>query len=43
MQRLAISRSATQEAERWLASNYVSKIAKDNGNHFQGDNHPCHQ
>ena len=35
MQRLAISRSATQEAERWLASNYVSKIAKDNDNIFK--------
>jgi ribonuclease R len=30
MERLAVCRSATQEAERWLASNYVSKLAKDN-------------
>jgi exoribonuclease R len=35
MRRLAVSRSATQEAERWLASNYVSKIAKDNDNIFK--------
>ena len=34
-QRLAMSRSATQEAERWLASNYVSRIAKNNNNHFK--------
>jgi ribonuclease R len=35
MERLAISRSATQEAERWLASNYISKLAQDNGNIFK--------
>lgn len=35
MERLAVSRSATQEAERWLASNYVSKLAKDNNNIFK--------
>jgi ribonuclease R len=29
MQRLAISRSATQEAERWLASNYLSTIGRE--------------
>lgn len=29
MRRLAISRSATLEAERWLASNYLSRLATD--------------
>ena len=35
MERLAISRSATQEVERWLASNYVSKLAKAEDNLFK--------
>ena len=35
--RLATARSATQEAERWLASNYLSKLAAaDNTATFKG-------
>ena len=34
MQRLTISRSATQEAERWLASNYLTSICKGNDRAF---------
>lgn len=35
MERIAVSRSATQEAERWLASNYVSKLARESDNLFK--------
>jgi VacB/RNase II family 3'-5' exoribonuclease len=35
MRRLAISRSATLEAERWLASNYLSRLATDNTKVFK--------
>jgi VacB/RNase II family 3'-5' exoribonuclease len=35
MRRLAVSRSATLEAERWLASNYLSRLATDNTTVFK--------